>query len=176
MVTFYLQFLCSDRSKFDRWVHAENLCSIWKAEGDRDLCHLVMFLTVFFFWMYKMKYSCYPDSSIIHGWIVYCAFGWEMHRMAKSLEIRFRMASFSKLSLFTCPCLRCKRKGWKVSNDSGLTWWPSGAASRLVSLRNYCLWCVCLLVFLFPVSIVDRSLCGYSLCMRQWSYQQQYQV
>ena len=30
LVTFYVQFLCSDCSKFDRWVHAENLCSILK--------------------------------------------------------------------------------------------------------------------------------------------------
>ena len=28
LVTLYVQFLCSDCSKFDRWVHAENLCSI----------------------------------------------------------------------------------------------------------------------------------------------------
>ena len=32
-----------------------------------------------------------------------------MHRLSKSLEIRFRMASFSKMSLLTCPCLRRKR-------------------------------------------------------------------
>ena len=29
------------------------------AEADRVLCQLVMFLTVFFHWMYKMKFSCY---------------------------------------------------------------------------------------------------------------------
>ena len=28
LITLYVQFLCSDRSKFDRWVYAENLCSI----------------------------------------------------------------------------------------------------------------------------------------------------
>ena len=28
LVTLYVQFLCSYWSKFDRWVHAENLCSI----------------------------------------------------------------------------------------------------------------------------------------------------
>ena len=28
LVTLYVQFLCSDWSKFDRWVHAEKLCSI----------------------------------------------------------------------------------------------------------------------------------------------------
>ena len=40
------------------------------AEADRVLCKLVMFLTVFFHWMYKMKYSCYQESSVIHGWFV----------------------------------------------------------------------------------------------------------
>ena len=30
LVTLYFQFLCSDWSKFDRWVYAENLCSILK--------------------------------------------------------------------------------------------------------------------------------------------------
>ena len=28
LVTLYVQFLCSDWSKFDRWGHAENFCSI----------------------------------------------------------------------------------------------------------------------------------------------------
>ena len=28
LVTLYVQFLCSDWSKFDRWVHAEKLCSV----------------------------------------------------------------------------------------------------------------------------------------------------
>ena len=28
LFTLYVQFLCSDWSKFDRWVHAKNLCSI----------------------------------------------------------------------------------------------------------------------------------------------------
>ena len=37
------------------------------AEADRVLGQLVMFLTVFFHWMYKMKYSCYQESSVIHG-------------------------------------------------------------------------------------------------------------
>ena len=71
LVTLYVQFLCSDWSKFDRWIHAENVCCILKlvyfAEADRVLCQLVMFLTVFFHWMYKMKFSCYQESSVIHG-------------------------------------------------------------------------------------------------------------
>ena len=46
------------------------------AEADRVLCrHLVMFLTIFFHWMYKMKYICYQDPSVIHGWFVYSVYG-----------------------------------------------------------------------------------------------------
>ena len=30
LITLYVHVLCSDWSKFDRWVHAENLCSVWK--------------------------------------------------------------------------------------------------------------------------------------------------
>ena len=45
------------------------------AEADRVLCHLVMVLTVFSHWMYKMKYSCYQDSSVIHDWFIYWVFG-----------------------------------------------------------------------------------------------------
>ena len=41
-------------------------------EADRVLCYL---LTVLFHWVYKMIYSCYQDSSVIHGWFVYCVFG-----------------------------------------------------------------------------------------------------
>ena len=36
------------------------------AKADRVLCQLVMFLTIFFHWMYKMKCSCYEESSVIH--------------------------------------------------------------------------------------------------------------
>ena len=40
-------------------------------------------VVVFFHWMYKIKYSCYQESSVIHGWFVYWVFGWEMHRLSK---------------------------------------------------------------------------------------------
>ena len=36
-------------------------------EAERVLCQLVMFLTVFFHWMHKMKFSCYQEPSVIHG-------------------------------------------------------------------------------------------------------------
>ena len=46
-------------------------------------CLLTEFLTVFFHWMYKMKYSCLQESSVIHGWFVYWVFGWEIRRLSK---------------------------------------------------------------------------------------------
>ena len=63
------------------------------AEADRVLCQLVML-----HWMYQMSYSCYQESSVIHGWFVFWVFGWEIRRLSK-LEIRFRVASFSFFTL-----------------------------------------------------------------------------
>ena len=90
-------FYATDWSKFDRWVHAEIYTASWNlftltAEADRVLCQLVMFLTVFFHWMYKMKYSCYQEFSVIHGWFVYWIFCWEMS--LDKVSFRFRMESF----------------------------------------------------------------------------------
>ena len=61
------------------------------AEADRVLCQLVMFLTVFFHWMYKMKFSWYLlfMASLFIGFLVekYVAcqsrksdFGWHRFR------------------------------------------------------------------------------------------------
>ena len=72
----------------------------------------IMFFTVFFHWMLKMKYSWYQQSSLIHGWFVYWIFGREMRRLPK-LEIRFRMHRFR---FYLAGC------GLKSpSSDSGLT-------------------------------------------------------
>ena len=58
--------------EFMRKIYAAS-CNLFTltTEADRVLCQLLMFLTVFFHWMYKMKYSCYQESSVIHGWFVY---------------------------------------------------------------------------------------------------------
>ena len=37
------------------------------AEVDRVLSDVVMFFIVFFYWMCKVKYSCYQDSSVNCG-------------------------------------------------------------------------------------------------------------
>ena len=126
------------------------------AEAVRVLGQLVMFLTVFFQWMYKMKYSCYQESSLIHGWFVYRVFGWEMRRLSKPI-IRFRMASFSFFTLLDAY------ENYKGSSDPFPTWQLSVAASRnMVSLSNYCIY------ILFHK--VERSLWSWFMhvCIEIW--------
>ena len=84
LVTLYVQFLYSDWSKFDSWVHMENLCSILKVVLLWQLKLTDFCVNLWcFYWMYKMKYSYYQGSSVFHGWFVYCVFGWEMRRLSK---------------------------------------------------------------------------------------------
>ena len=70
----------SSRGKFMQ--HLET-CLLLTAEADRVLSQLVMFFYVILHWMYKMKYSCYQESTVIHGWFVYWVFGSEMHCLSK---------------------------------------------------------------------------------------------
>ena len=82
---FYVLIGQNLTGEFMRRVYAasENLFTLI-AEADKVLCrHLVMFLTTFFHWMYKMKYNCHQDSFVIHGSFVYWVFGWEMRRLSK---------------------------------------------------------------------------------------------
>ena len=72
LVTLYVQFLCSDWSKFDRWVRAENLCSILKLvyswSWQSFVSKLVMFLTVFFHWMYQKRQLL--SRVFCYSWLV----------------------------------------------------------------------------------------------------------
>ena len=103
------------------------------AKADR----VVMFLTVFFLWMDKMS-CCYQESSVIHGWFVYWVFGWEMGRLSKFGN------SISDDIVFVFHLAKCVR-GFKILEQL----WPSLIAfrteSRMVSLSNYCIWCLFLL-------------------------------
>ena len=45
------------------------------AEANSVLCKLVMFITVFFLWMYKIEFSCYQQSPVMHVWFDYWVSG-----------------------------------------------------------------------------------------------------
>ena len=65
------------------------------AEADRVLCQLVMFLTVFFHWMHKMKFSCYQEFKhslqlALQKWEpagCICDFGHFFNGLAKSPRV-----------------------------------------------------------------------------------------
>ena len=66
---------------------------------------------------------------------------------------RFQKWAYSLALAWSVRGLKSLKRFWN-------TWWPSEAASRLVSLSNYCLWCV----FFFSVSWSRAySLCGLRL-------------
>ena len=52
--------------EFMRKIYAASwILFTFTAEADRVLCQLVMFFTFFFHWMYKLKFSCYQESSVV---------------------------------------------------------------------------------------------------------------
>ena len=151
LVTLYVQFLCSYWSKFDRWVHAENLCSIFK-------------LVYFDSWSWQSfvstcdVFNClFPldvQNEIQLLSRVFC-YSW----LVCLLNFWLRNAPLVKVGnpisddiVFVFHLAGCGLKS--PSSDSGLTWWLSGAASRMVSLSNYCIWCLFFIPNLTKSSVV----------------------
>ena len=99
LVTLYVQFLCSDWSKFDRWVHAENLCSIlnlvffhsssWQSFVSAcDVFNCLFPLHVQNEFQLLSGVSCYSFLVCLVGfWL-------------RNTLIRFRMASFSFFNFY----------------------------------------------------------------------------
>ena len=142
-----------------------NLCQtcLLIAEAVRVLCHLVMFLTVFFYWMYKMKYSCYQDSSVIHGLflalLVEKCTACQSHWKSNFGWHHFQNWTYS-LAL-----------AWDVQGLKSLEqFWPHVMAFRSsISTgkpeQYYCLWRV--FFFQFP-KVKSSVVYAASLCTRQW--------
>ena len=97
-------------------LHLET-CLLWHLKLTEFFCRLVMFFTVFFHWMHKMKYSCYQQSSVIHGWFVYWICGWEMRRLSS------RKSDFGWLRFRFSPC-------WMLVEKSLERFWPYLMAFR----------------------------------------------
>ena len=61
--------------KLAKRIQVENLCSLWDLLTDswsrQSFVSSYYVLTVSLHWIYKMKYSCYQDSFVILGWVVY---------------------------------------------------------------------------------------------------------
>ena len=115
MATLYVQLLCPDWSKFDRWAPAEDYAASWNlftltAEADILLCQLVIFLTAFFHWMCKMKYSCYQELSRVfcHLWPV-CLLGFWLRnaslvKVGNPISDNLRSGPIWAVLIFVSPC------------------------------------------------------------------------
>ena len=135
-------------SSFGKFMQHLETCLLLTAEADRVLSQLVMFFTVFSHWMHKMKYSCYQQSSVIHGWFVYWIFGWEMRRLSKS-QIRFRMTSFSFFTLLDA--------GWKVPQAAFRSCISNGKSGVII------VFVFCISNFMKSSAVYEASLCTFVL-------------
>ena len=85
LVTLYVQFLCSDWSIFDSWVHAEYLCSIlnlvyfdsWRRQSFVPTCFFFLSVLICFFVFFSVFFSQDVQNEILllsavfcHSWLV----------------------------------------------------------------------------------------------------------
>ena len=140
LVTLYVQFLCSDWSKFDRWVDAENLCSILK-------------LVFFDSWSWQ---SFVPACDVLN-----CLF--PLNIVQNEIQLISRVFCYSRLVclsgfwLRNTSIVKVGNFGWhRFEFVFHLAWcvrglkslkrfWPYlivFSAFRMVSLSNYFIWCL----------------------------------
>ena len=88
LVTLYVQFIYSDWSKFDKWVHAEKLCSIlnlvyfdsWSWQSFVPTCDVSNCR----FPLNVQKEIQLLSRVFCYSWLVYLlGFGWEIRRFGK---------------------------------------------------------------------------------------------
>ena len=101
----YVQFLCSDWPKFDRWVHAENLCSILKLVHIGSWSWQSFVSTLMMMFLTALSTGCTKwNAAAIKSLLLFMAglfirFLVEKCVACKNSVIRFRMASFSFFTL-----------------------------------------------------------------------------
>ena len=123
LITLYVQFLCSDWSKFDRWVHAENLCSIlnlvyfdswsWRSFlSTYDVLHYLFLLDVQNEIQLLSRLSCNSWLVCLLRFLLANAPLVKVIGNPISDDIVFKNNSYSL-------ALAWGEEGWKVSSDSG---------------------------------------------------------
>ena len=84
------------------------------AETDRVLCNVVKLLTVFFYWMHKMKYSCWQDSLLFMagffiGFLVEKCATCQSHRKSD-----FEWIAFTRFPLLNAYCREGSKKSQAI--------------------------------------------------------------
>ena len=155
LVTLYVQFLCSDWSKFDRWVHAENLCSIlkfvffdsWRWQSFVSTCDVFncLFSTECTKW----------NSAAIRSLLLFIA--------SSFIGFWLRNTSLVKVgNLILDGIVFVFHLAWCVRGLKSLKrFWPYlivFSASRMVSLSNYCIWCLFFISNLMKLGVVYAAI------------------
>ena len=148
LITLYVQFLYSDWSKFDRWVHVENLCSVWK------LAYWLLKLTEFcvILWCFKLSFSTWQNEIqqlsrlFCNSWLVSLfRFLLTNASLVKVIGNPISDGIVFKNELTHLPLLDAYKEGWKVSSHSGLTFRSSISTVKPEQLLS-------LMCFYFSVS------------------------
>ena len=143
LVTLYVQFLCSDWSKLDRWIHAENLCSIlklvyfdnWSWQSFVSTCDVFNSL----FPLNVLNEIQLLSRVCCYSWLV-CLLGFSL-RNTSLVKVGNPISDGIVFVFHLAGCVR----GFK----SLKRFWPYliiFSASRLVSVSNYCIGCLFFLI------------------------------
>ena len=139
LVTLYVQFVCSDWSKFDRWVHTENLCRILNiVYFDSSSWQSFMSTCDVFNCLFPLDVQ--NEIQLLLG--VFC-YSW----LVCLLGFWLRNTSLVKVgNPISDGIVFVFHLAWCVRGLKSLKrFWPYlivFSASRMVSLSNYCIWCL----------------------------------
>ena len=122
------------------------------AEADRVLCQLVMFLTAFFYWVYKKW-----NSAVIKSLLLFVASLFNGFLVEKYVACQSRKSHLRSHRFRFSPCLMRKRVE-KSEAILALLNSFQGAASWMVSLSNYCIWCLFFISNLMKSSLVYAAI------------------
>ena len=128
------------------------------AEADRGMCQLVMFLTAFFYWVYKKWNSAAIKSLLLFVASLFNGFLVEKYVACQSRKSHLRSHRFR-----FSPCLMRKRV---EKSEAILALLDSfqGAASWMVSLSNYCIWCLFFISHLMQSRVVYAAIWFMHVC------------
>ena len=160
-VTLYVQFLCSDWSKFDRWVHVENLCIILKLVSF-DSWSWPSFVSTCY--VFNCLFSLDVQNEILLLSRVFC-YSW----LVGLLRFWLRNASLVDVGNPISDCIFFVfHLAWCVRGLKSLKrFWPYlmvFSASRMVSLSNYCIWCLFFISHLMQSSVVYAAIWFMHVC------------
>ena len=119
LVTLYVQFLCSDWSIFDRWVHAEYLCSIlnlvyfdsWRRQSFVPTCFFFVCFDLFFCFFFCLFFTgCTKwNSAAISSLLSFMASLFIEFLVEKYVAGQCRKSDFIWHRFRFSPCLMRKR-------------------------------------------------------------------